>query len=432
MASKALNLPPVTPELKVIGPYLQRAEEVKGQEPVIAYWCAYYAAQVGIGLKTKDSASRELLLALLGALERLKNEIGPNDAISVDAAGAAYVENFALKVFASADNEDRSGRANKATAKKFLAAAHFLEVLKSFSQAEVSDSVVEKVKYAKWKAADIARAIREGRKPAPGPPGSTESEDEVAAELGAIVATQTQFAGSSSPSTTIPSLPSVPSPKYTQPSGTDDWSIIATPGTELNAAVDNTGYPKHGNHSRASSGGSSKSGSGRRSPRRRVHDPDAPHTRTSNPGSGNTTPNKSHSPSRSPGSKPPSPTPGSRNSSPGGSEKKVHFTPSVVGGESIVSGAPTLATAGTSPVPPTNHSWHAASYAHPPVLPTSNSSRHFNPQPPIPVASAPVELTPALIAKVQKHCRFAISSLDYEDAEQARKELRTALAMLGG
>ena len=41
-------------------------------------------------------------------------------------------------------------------------------------------------------------------------------------------------------------------------------------------------------------------------------------------------------------------------------------------------------------------------------------------------------LTPALIAKVQKHCRFAISALDYEDAAQAKKELRAALAMLGG
>jgi vacuolar protein sorting-associated protein VTA1 len=44
----------------------------------------------------------------------------------------------------------------------------------------------------------------------------------------------------------------------------------------------------------------------------------------------------------------------------------------------------------------------------------------------------PAELTPGLIAKTQKHCRFAISALDYEDAEQARKELRAALAILGG
>jgi vacuolar protein sorting-associated protein VTA1 len=34
------------------------------------------------------------------------------------------------------------------------------------------------------------------------------------------------------------------------------------------------------------------------------------------------------------------------------------------------------------------------------------------------------------VLQAQKHCRFAISSLDYEDIEQARKELRAALALL--
>lgn len=42
-----------------------------------------------------------------------------------------------------------------------------------------------------------------------------------------------------------------------------------------------------------------------------------------------------------------------------------------------------------------------------------------------------VELTPKLIAKAQKHCRFAISALDYEDTQHAIRELRAALEMLG-
>jgi vacuolar protein sorting-associated protein VTA1 len=53
------------------------------------------------------------------------------------------------------------------------------------------------------------------------------------------------------------------------------------------------------------------------------------------------------------------------------------------------------------------------------------------PSPPSPPVSPP-DLTPQLIAKAQKHCRFAISALDYEDADQARKELRAALAVLEG
>jgi vacuolar protein sorting-associated protein VTA1 len=43
-----------------------------------------------------------------------------------------------------------------------------------------------------------------------------------------------------------------------------------------------------------------------------------------------------------------------------------------------------------------------------------------------------VKVKPAVIAKAQKHARFAISALDYEDAERSKKELRTALAILEG
>lgn len=108
-----LGLPPISPELKSITPYLQRATELSKQDPIIAYWCAYYAAQVGISLKAKDSASRDVLFALLGTLERMKKSIGSNDALDIESASSAYVENFALKVFAMADNEDRTGKSTR-------------------------------------------------------------------------------------------------------------------------------------------------------------------------------------------------------------------------------------------------------------------------------------------------------------------------------
>lgn len=57
---------------------------------------------------------------------------------------------------------------------------------------------------------------------------------------------------------------------------------------------------------------------------------------------------------------------------------------------------------------------------------------YVTPPPPPPITSQEVDLTPSVIAKAQKHCRFAISALDYEDAEQARRELRAALSILGG
>jgi vacuolar protein sorting-associated protein VTA1 len=36
-----------------------------------------------------------------------------NEAITNDMAGEAYIENFSLKVFAVADNEDRAGKATR-------------------------------------------------------------------------------------------------------------------------------------------------------------------------------------------------------------------------------------------------------------------------------------------------------------------------------
>ena len=98
----------------------------------MAYWCtyilalclrsfrsyvsfagAYYAAQVGISLKSKDPAGRELLFTLITKLEQMKAEASPSDAIEQEAASSAYVENFALKVFAMADNEDRRGEGSR-------------------------------------------------------------------------------------------------------------------------------------------------------------------------------------------------------------------------------------------------------------------------------------------------------------------------------
>jgi hypothetical protein len=98
----------------------------------------YYAAQLGLSLKP---ASPTFLFTLLDLLETRKKEIGPNDAVDIDAASIAFVENFALRIFSSADEEDRKGEGNRSTAKKFLAAANFLEVLSIFPTGEVSESV---------------------------------------------------------------------------------------------------------------------------------------------------------------------------------------------------------------------------------------------------------------------------------------------------
>ncbi|KAI0257217.1 Vta1 like-domain-containing protein, partial [Lactifluus subvellereus] len=164
-----LGLPPLPPDLRPITSYLQRAHETRTQDPVISYWCAYYAAQVGITLRAVSTPNRNFLAALLTTLENLRSTVGSSDAITVEHASSAYVEDFALRLFASADNEDRRGAATRKTAKKFLAAATFFEVLNVFEDRGPWEAHEEKVRYAKWRAADISKALREGRQPTPVP-----------------------------------------------------------------------------------------------------------------------------------------------------------------------------------------------------------------------------------------------------------------------
>lgn len=49
----------------------------------------------------------------MARLTQSKAELEDNVAVTDDAAGQAYVENFALNIFLGADNEDREGRASR-------------------------------------------------------------------------------------------------------------------------------------------------------------------------------------------------------------------------------------------------------------------------------------------------------------------------------
>lgn len=150
---------------KLLLPYLQRADELQKHEPLVAYYCRLYAMERGLKIpqseRTKTTSS--LLVSLMKQLEKDKKslQLGPDDHF--------HLEGFASNVFAKADKQDRAGRADLNTAKTFYAASIFFEILNQFG--DVPLDLEQKQKYAAWKAADIRKAIKEGRKPVPGPPG---------------------------------------------------------------------------------------------------------------------------------------------------------------------------------------------------------------------------------------------------------------------
>ncbi|XP_021838133.1 protein HOMOLOG OF MAMMALIAN LYST-INTERACTING PROTEIN 5 [Spinacia oleracea] len=150
---------------KQLLPYLQRADELQKHEPLVAYYCRLYAMERGLNIpqseRTKTTSS--LLVSLMKQLEKDKKslKLAPDDHL--------HLEGFALNVFAKADKQDRAGRADINTAKTFYAASIFFEILNQFG--EIAPDLEQKQKYAAWKAADIRKALKEGRKPVPGPPG---------------------------------------------------------------------------------------------------------------------------------------------------------------------------------------------------------------------------------------------------------------------
>lgn len=192
---------------------LQRADEIGKVEPKIAYYCRLYAVQQvrntsaawlaalpvsaicaqGLGIENRSPQIEGVLRALVNKLEKEKATIilGNDD--------SQYCENFAITVFTRADKIDRAGRADKNTAMTFYAASIFFEVLtlniatatlllmrhagasfilslamqilNQFKNEGLEADLVDMQRYAAWKAADIRKALREGRTPTPGAPG---------------------------------------------------------------------------------------------------------------------------------------------------------------------------------------------------------------------------------------------------------------------
>uniref|UniRef100_A0A060T3D2 ARAD1C32054p n=1 Tax=Blastobotrys adeninivorans TaxID=409370 RepID=A0A060T3D2_BLAAD len=351
--------------LKFIQPTLARASELDSREPVIAYFCRLHAVQeiLAKNLHQIDPEAAAFSSELLDTVEKAKtDEQSPlvNDErlrsiVEDDDASQAYVENFALKVFAKADNEVRQHKTTKATASTFMAAAVFLDVIRIF-QTPLESSMAEKIKYAKYQAARILKAYKNGEDPNDyEPPEQQDPEDESLKEHSP---TQGQDAGNNEPDAEGTAGASIEDSLK----GTGDSRpfVPAQPSSYLQSSPES---PPAGNTTVL---------------------PDAPPVLPKAPADapvgedGPTLPSAPSLPPKAP-IQPPS--------------------------------APELDTAPV-PVPPK-------------VAPASHSK-------PITAAEVATIMGQAdIVSNVQKHAKYAISALNYEDIETATVELTKALELLG-
>lgn len=262
----------------------------------------------------------------------------------------------------------------------------------------------DKIRYAKWKAADISKASREGRKPTPGPVGQI--EDPV---------------------------------YFEQPGASDSNKLMHQPATQAVCDIHDESPTRDADSLRSEGNGSSTNSISISSPQQKKAWVSDDVEEMSSPSSLQPRAIEASERQGSLERKDQTQFSTASNFNPlleysfrVPSQAEVYQGPSsICAPSSRISQPPSIPEAGTSSPASCSH----MNLLH--VYPEQSASNCLPPKSSAPsvTALAPpssMELAPELIAKAQKHCRFAISSLDYEDVEQAKKELRTALTLLGG
>ncbi|KAK9372564.1 Vta1 like-domain-containing protein [Lipomyces chichibuensis] len=159
----AILAPP--PSLKFITNFVKRANELENSDPVISYYCKYYAIEEALAAKVHqtDPSAAEYITNLLDAVEKDKSNLNDRDTITDEMVGQAYVERFATRVFANADKDIINKKVTRTTAPNLLAASNFLELLKLFGDPD--QGLLDRIKYCKFHAARILKSYASGEDP---------------------------------------------------------------------------------------------------------------------------------------------------------------------------------------------------------------------------------------------------------------------------
>ncbi|KAJ4345866.1 uncharacterized protein N0V89_012001 [Didymosphaeria variabile] len=149
-----------------ITPFVQRAAQLEPYKPFITYWLRFYIIQkiIGAGLHTADSECTTYTANLMDQLEQTKAANPDEDALHDETAAQAYCEQFALTTFTKGEKDMTANNVTKGTADTLLAAATFLEILTIWKK-DPEAEIKSKQKFAKYHAARILKAIRNGEDP---------------------------------------------------------------------------------------------------------------------------------------------------------------------------------------------------------------------------------------------------------------------------
>ncbi|KAF2132827.1 DUF605-domain-containing protein [Dothidotthia symphoricarpi CBS 119687] len=421
-----------------LAPFAKRAAQLERFKPIVSYWLRFYMVQKVIagGLHSADEECTVFTTNLMERLEQTKADTPNEDALLDDVVASAYCEQFALQTFAKGEKDMAENRATGNTADTLLAASTFLEIL-SIWKPDADPEITSKTKFAKYHALRILKAIKAGQDPNETNPAQETHQaldppilDPSDPEVQNIIQTPQQQQPHNPYQPYVESAPDFsgqPSPAFTAPKVSPPANLPTVP----------TGYtqPSHNDVSPMSQTASSRNGSvasigGGYFPRTDVPPPTF--------SAENTAPTLPTAPSM-------------------GDETMT--TP--MGGSSLTqtAGAPDPSSFYQNPVspPPTaqppQNPYMSPTYTTPapqqpqppPIFQSSPAPPHQqysappphqNPYaqpaaPPPTTSQGPFRNDEDSLREAKKHAKWAISAIDFDDANTAVKELRVALKALG-
>ncbi|KAK4200088.1 putative vacuolar protein sorting-associated protein [Triangularia verruculosa] len=391
-----------------------KAVQLQNVKPIIAYWCEYWVVRQILAkqLHLADEGTLQYTTNLMDKLEETKNEYSHEEAVTDDVASQAYVEQFAQETLDRAERVVKANKVTQQTATTFDAAATFFHLVNIWGTPDAETQ--QKIKYAKWNAARIVKAIKEGKDPNESNPKQEELDESAPPPLDAsdpeVQSLTGRSYGAGPRSATVEdvpdadlwrdaagvSLPQSPASGGPPSAWGDELKLPGVP-TQLNDPVPNS--PSSPSPISPSS----------HNPVNHAGAPDLP-----SPAAGSTWAQSQPSPLETPPSVSWSQPP--------------HQAPPAAAPPTFAMNTPSTAAVASPPVsPPTNpYYMNMAPTAHTahPSAPATGPATSWAPAPNVAVDET-------AMAGAQKHAKWAISALNFEDVPTAVKELRRALELLG-
>ncbi|CAB0032051.1 unnamed protein product [Trichogramma brassicae] len=162
--------------LKPIQPYLKTGKNYQAKDIVVSYWCRLYALQTGLKLSTKTSEETTFLLSVMDWLEGVKKSNSDNESITNEIAAQAYIENWAYKLFTTANTSDRASKFSMSLVLSYYTAGLLYDVLTTFG--ELTEENTTNRKFAQWRATYINNCLKNGETPEPPPVNDDDNTNE--------------------------------------------------------------------------------------------------------------------------------------------------------------------------------------------------------------------------------------------------------------